>query len=87
MATRTLEDVTDDELVDAVAACGVVHGLDLEDPWDGNPFHQAMVGLALVDEDADDDDAAKIEGALADRMRALKGRIYDDDGSHTPLNS
>lgn len=76
---RRIEQLTDDQIVDALVSCGV-RGLDFEDPYDGNAFEwitRKLAGLDIMD-DLEDQEDAEVE--LATRIRAMPDRIYDPDG-------
>lgn len=83
---RRIEQIADDEIVDAVAGYGLV-GLDIEDPWEGNAFHSVTADLGLIDRDEDDAEVFDAEARLMDRMSAMPDRIINPDGDRMHLTS
>lgn len=84
---RAVKDLTDDDIVDAVAGEGR-EGLDIEDVWEGNAFHAVCVRLGLLEEDEGDEDVYEpVEAELAERMRALSDRLTAPTGDVMHLTS
>lgn len=68
---RTVSELTDDEIVTAVAAAGVI-GLDTEDIFEGSPTHALMERL-LVDPYSEAE-----EKRLFRRIHKMKRRLFVD---------
>jgi hypothetical protein len=85
---RRIEDVTDDEIVNAIAECGI-DGLDNEDPWEGNAFEQVCLDLRLVNADSNSDDISNAEMELSDRIGTLEdaGRLSNPCGDRIYLTA
>ena len=81
---RRLEDVTDDEIVDAIAKHGML-GIDLDDTNEGNAIERACLDLGLVQRDelhpflTSDADVL-----MAERMHAMDTGL-DDARLHVPV--
>lgn len=85
---RRIEDVTDDEIVDAIAECGI-DGLDNEDPWEGNAFEQVCRDMHLINDDSDGDNITEAEMELSERIGALEeaGRLSNPRGDRIYLTA
>jgi hypothetical protein len=81
---RTIEQVTDDEIVDAVASFGW-KGVKIDGPPEDNPITTVLVRLGLVPDDASDSAYELAEDALAYRILAMPGRLEDSGDGHIVL--
>lgn len=68
---RRLEDVTDDEIVDAIASFGI-DGCDVEDDYDAGPWLKYLERLGFTR--TRDDDVVDLDDEFGDRFFALRER-------------
>lgn len=85
---RQIHELTDDEIVNAVARCGRL-GLDTDDVEVANAFGTITRELFGItdDDEGEDVDVELAEGQLADRMRSIEGRLVDPLGDRIHLTS
>lgn len=82
---RRIEDVTDDEIVDAVVQCGML-GFDPSDGEDDNTTAQICFDLRLYNEYTTSwTQRADIEHALLERMRGMEGRLFEPGGGFNEM--
>lgn len=78
---RRIEDVTDDEIVDQIAQCGL-DGMNCEDPYEGNAIEQTCRNLRLMNDESDSDANETAEMVLMERIDELEkqGRLSNPNG-------
>lgn len=81
---RRIEDVTDDEIVDAIAKHGML-GIDLDDTHEGNAIERACLELGLVRRDEPHPFlTSDVDTHMAERMHAMDTGL-DDARLHVPV--
>jgi hypothetical protein len=81
---RSIHDVTDDEIIDAIAVHGLL-GIDLDDAQDGNAIERACLELGLVGKDELNPFAnSDVDVLMAERMHSLD-TCTDDARVYVPV--